>query len=245
MTATSSRGPIRTYLAERDAASTAGLPRGRAARALRRVSTPGIRGWAKVNGTVLLAPLSRRAVRKRLAQGEEIRLNLGSGPQRIPGWISVDILGMGADLHWDLRRGIPFPDASVQAAFLEHVLEHFPTDDVLEILEECRRVLVPGGIVRVGVPDFGRYMESYAGDREFVERLRPGRPTPLLAVAEVALHHGHRSVWDGETVTLVLREVGFADAEVRRFGDSVLTPAPDTSLREAESVYAEARKPAA
>jgi predicted SAM-dependent methyltransferase len=203
-----------------------------------------MRAWAKVNGTVLLAPLSRRTVRRLLASGDAIRLNLGSGPERIPGWTSVDILGMGADLHWDLRRGIPFPDEAVHAVFLEHVLEHFPIEDVFGILEECRRVLVPHGIVRVGVPDFGRYMESYAGDREFVERLRPGRPTSLLAVAEVALHHGHRSVWDGETLELLLREVGFSDASVQGFGHSVLEPAPDTPMRAAESVYAEARKPA-
>lgn len=245
MRGTASGGATRTYLGDRQAASTVGLPRGRAARAMRRVSTPGMRAWAKVNGTVLLAPLSRRTVRRLLANGDEIRLNLGSGPERIPGWTSVDILGMGADLHWDLRRGIPFPDESVRAAFLEHVLEHFCTDYVLRILEECHRVLLPGGIVRLGVPDFGRYMESYAGDRQLVERLRPGRPTPLLAVAEVAFHHGHRSVWDGETLELVLREVGFSDATVRPFGDSMLEPAPDTPMREAESVYAEARKPAA
>lgn len=240
-----SRGVVGTYLAERDAASKAGLPRGRGARVLRRVSTPGMRGWAKVNGTLLLGPLSRRAVRRLLSSDEKVQLNLGSGPQRIPGWINVDILGMGADLYWDLRRGIPFPDESVRAVFLEHVLEHFRADHVLRILEECHRALVPGGIVRVGVPDFGRYMESYAGDREFVERLRPGRPTPLLAVAEVALYHGHRSIWDGETLALVIDEVGFSEVEVRNFGDSALEPAPDTSPREAESVYVEGRKPTA
>ena len=41
-----------------------------------------------------------------------------------------------------------------------------------------------GGILRAGVPDFGRYAESYAGDRAFLEERRPGRPTPLLALAD-------------------------------------------------------------
>lgn len=236
---------LRAYLAERHDARTKGLPRGAAAQLLRRVSSPGMRASAKVNGTLVLAPLTRRKVRALLGDGRPIRINLGSGPRKLDGWVNVDILGMNPDLHWDLRHGIPFPDASVQAAFLEHVLEHFRTGDALRILEECRRVLVPGGIVRAGVPDFGLYIRSYVEDRETLERLRPGRPTALLAVGEVALEHGHRSVWDAETLARALEEAGFVDVRARPFGDSALEPAPDTEMREPESVYAEGTKPSA
>jgi hypothetical protein len=96
----------------------------------------------------------------------------------------------------------------------------------------------------LGVPDFGRYMQSYAGDRKFIEGLRPRRPTPLLAVAEVALRHGHRSVWDAETLEQALTDAGFVDVRRRAFGDSELEPPPDTPYREPETVYAEARRPA-
>ncbi|HXZ57300.1 MAG TPA: hypothetical protein VEG40_06940, partial [Gaiellaceae bacterium] len=70
-----------------------------------------------------------------------------------------------------------------------------------------------------------------------------GRPTALLAVAEVALGHGHRSVWDAETLERVLTESGFEEVQRRAFGESALDPAPDNPEREGESVYAEARKP--
>jgi predicted SAM-dependent methyltransferase len=123
------------------------------------------------------------------------------------------------------------------------VLEHFPLAEDLELLAEARRLLAPGGIVRVGVPDFGRYLESYAGDRAFIERERPGRPTALLAVGEVAQSHGHRSVWDAETLELVLTEAGFEQVGRREFGDSGLEPAPDSPHREGETVYAEGRRP--
>jgi hypothetical protein len=91
------------------------------------------------------------------------------------------------------------------------------------------------------VPDFGRYLTSYAGDHAFLESERPGRPTPLLAVAEVALSHGHRSVWDAETLELALGETGFTEARRREFGDSDLDPAPDRPERRGETVYAEGR----
>jgi predicted SAM-dependent methyltransferase len=234
-------GELRSYLEERDAARTRGLERGGAVRLLRRVSPFGLRQAAKVHGTVLLEPLERRKAKRLVADTRPLRLHLGAGTHRPRGWVNVDILGMSPDLYWDLGRRLPFPGGSAEAVFLEHVLEHFGLAAGLDLLDECRRVLAPGGIVRVGVPDFGRYLESYAGDGELVERLRPGRPTRLIAVGEVALGHGHRSVWDAETLELVLTEAGFSEARRRGFGDSDLDPAPDNPEREPESVYAEAR----
>jgi predicted SAM-dependent methyltransferase len=237
-------GELRDYLAERERARTRGVERGPAVALLRRVSSFEFRQSAKVRGTALLAPLERRKAARLAASGRPLLLHLGAGVHRPPGWVNVDVLGMSPDLHWDLRKRLPFGDGSAQAVLLEHVLEHFTLAADLDLLAECLRVLAPGGIVRIGVPDFGRYLESYAGDGAFVERQRPGRPTRLLAVAEVALAHGHRSVWDGETLELLLREAGFADARRRAFGDSALEPAPDNPAREPETVYAEARKPA-
>ena len=234
---------IRGYLDQRQAAATRGLERGRAAGLVRRVMPHGLRQSAKVNGTKLLVPWSKLRIKRLVDGGKPLRLHLGSGGHPLEGWVNIDILGMEPDLYWDLRSGIPFPDGSAEAVFLEHVIEHFTLADDLDLLEDCRRVLAPGGIIRIGVPDFGRYLESYAGDGAFVEELRPGRPTRLLAVAEVALGHGHRSVWDGETLERVLTESGFTDARRRNWGDSGLEPAPDSEKRRPESVYAEARRP--
>jgi len=232
---------LRRYLEERETARTRGLERGRAVAVARRLSSFELRQAAKVRGTALLAPRERRKARTVLESNEPLRLHLGAGTHHPAGWLNVDVIGMGPDLYWDLRRRLPFPDGSAQAVLLEHVLEHFDLASGLDLLDEAHRVLAPGGIVRVGVPDFGRYLRSYAGDGEFVDRLRPGRPTRLLAVGEVALAHGHRSVWDAETLELVLRESGFVDVSRRDFGDSALEPPPDNPLREPETVYAEGR----
>ena len=232
---------IRTYLEDKATASKRGLERGLSVRILRRLTPWRLRQAAKLHATALLIPVSRRRAR-RLLRGGDLSLHLGSGIHRLPGWVNVDLYGMQPDLHWDLRRPLPFPDSSARAVFLEHVLEHFTLADVLDILEECHRVLKPGGVIRVGVPDFGRYLHSYADDGAFIERLRPGRPTPLLAVAEVALMHGHRSVWDGPTLEKVLSEAGFVDARARSFGESALDPVPDADYREPETVYAEGRR---
>ena len=147
--------------------------------------------------------------------------------------------GLAADLREADGEHLPFADGSFDFVFAHGVVQYTAHDKAL--VDECRRVLAPGGILRAGVPDFGRYAESYAGDRAFLEARRPGRPTPLLALAEVALGHGHRSVWDAETLERVLSESGLVDVSRRDFGDSALAPAPDNPLREPESVYAEGR----
>jgi predicted SAM-dependent methyltransferase len=234
---------IREYLQGQRRAATKGLDRRRGIGVVRLLTSWELRQAAKVNGTALLIPVSKLRVHRLLESGRPLRLHLGCGANKLTGWVNVDIVGMRPDLHWNLRRGVPFPDGSAEVVFLEHVIEHFALAEVLDLVDECYRTLSSGGIIRLGVPDFGRYLESYAGDHEFVDRLRPDRPTRLLAVGEVALSHGHRSVWDKETLVRVLSEAGFVDVNTCAFGESVIDPAPDSEIRRAESVYAEGRKP--
>src|SRR5262249_39548562 len=129
-------GEIRPYLEEREAASTRGLQRGPVLRVVRRFSTPALRYRGKLAVTGLLAPYSRRKARSYLRERPDLRLHLASGANRLPGWVNIDILGMKPDLHWDLARGIPFPDESARAVFLEHFLEHLTFLECLDVLAE-------------------------------------------------------------------------------------------------------------
>src|SRR5262245_57859715 len=54
---------------------------------------------------------------------------------------------------WDLRRGIPFGSETFSVVYSSHFLEHLEQNAAKRLLEECHRVLHPGGIVRIVVPD--------------------------------------------------------------------------------------------
>jgi SAM-dependent methyltransferase len=174
---------------------------------------------------------------------DPLRLHLGSGDSRREGWVNIDLLGLPTDLAWDLRKGIPFPEESVEAVFHEHLLEHLSLMATLPFLRECQRVLRRGGVLRVGVPDAERYIRDYVQPSGFIDSFRPGRPTRLLALAEAAYCYGHLSLWDGSTLCIALEEAGFERVRVRAFGDSSISPAPDGPNRRLESVYAEGIKP--
>jgi SAM-dependent methyltransferase len=91
-------------------------------------------------------------------------LNLGCGA-RYSGnrdWTNVDF--KSADprvIEHDLKQGLPFAEGAFDGVYHSHVLEHFLTADGRRFIEECRRVLKPGGVLRVAVPDGAQICRLY------------------------------------------------------------------------------------
>jgi predicted SAM-dependent methyltransferase len=209
-----------------------------AKRLARRVIPSRLRPFAARTATDLLRPRERRRARS-LAK-PPLRLHLGSAASVKQGWVNVDLAGHPTELAWNLLRPLPFPSGTADAVFHEHVLEHFSLSDGLRLIDDCFRVLRPGGVLRIGVPDAGAYAHSYtrAGDG-IIERERPGRPTPMMALAEIFYFHGHKWMYDAETLAYVMSAAGFTNVVERPFGESAISPAPDSASRRGETVYVE------
>ena len=162
-----------------------------------------------------------------------LRLNLTG--TRVPGWLSVGF--PPAELVLDLRWGLPFADAAADRVYSALALEHlvYP-DDARRVVRDVRRVLRPGGVARVIVPDLEVYLRAYVrGDRAFFrahERwfawARHTR-TPLDVINAMvgaglargpADHDGHRTGYDLATLTTLLRDAGFSSIERRGYQDS-------------------------
>lgn len=67
----------------------------------------------------------------------------------------------GVVLRHDLRKGIPAEDSSVDVVYHSHLLEHLDRDAVPGFMAEVRRVLKPGGVQRIVVPDLERDARAY------------------------------------------------------------------------------------
>jgi SAM-dependent methyltransferase len=79
-----------------------------------------------------------------------LKLNLGASDRRFPGFLSVDIYPP-ADQIADLTQPWPWPDSSIEEVIAFDVFEHLP--DKRHTMNELWRVLKPGGIATIGVPD--------------------------------------------------------------------------------------------
>jgi predicted SAM-dependent methyltransferase len=192
--------------------------------------------------TAMARPWARRRIAAYLRTASPVRLHLASGFSRLDGWLNLDLMGAPVDAPWDLRYGIPVPDGCAQAVFSEHFYEHIPFEAAVRLHQESMRVLEPGGILRVGVPDAGLLLGSYAqtNDSPWADSL----PTRMMSVNALFYEYGHRTMYDGELLIALATAVGFDDAEVREGGDSAIVPAPDTDHRRDVTLYVEARKPA-
>jgi predicted SAM-dependent methyltransferase len=96
-----------------------------------------------------------------------VLVNLGCGSRYHPDWINFDIHSTVPEVReCNLLEGVPLPDNSCDAVYNAALLEHLPRREAERFLRECRRILRPGGILRIGVPDLEQIVRIYLGKLE-------------------------------------------------------------------------------
>ena len=136
------------------------------------------------------------------------RLHLGCGAKQIAGWFHVDALDYPHIDHQGPVDDLSFvPDASAQIIYAAHVLEHFGRNTYMAALREWRRVLRPGGILRLAVPDFGASVWLYATGRlpRGIEDIRG-----LVCGGQRDQYDFHGMIFDEASLTAALRDAGFS-----------------------------------
>jgi SAM-dependent methyltransferase len=89
-------------------------------------------------------------------------LNLGCGTHYHNDWINVDLNPMSSSIiQYNFLQGIPFSDNFCDVVYSSHFLEHIPRDIGQRFLDECYRVLKPGGICRIVTPDLELMAKNY------------------------------------------------------------------------------------
>jgi predicted SAM-dependent methyltransferase len=178
---------------------------------------------------------------QQLAKQGCIKLEFGSGHKLgANGWTTVDLYG--ADINYDLRRGIPLPNGSVSAIYSSHMLEHIPYQQLLAFLQECRRVLAPDGYFSVCVPNARQYIEAYlAGEyfrdpKTFYQPARVDTGSFIDQVNYVAYMGGeHTYLFDEENLLNTFYKAGYSKVTLREFDANI-----DIPERHLGSIYANA-----
>jgi len=141
-----------------------------------------------------------------------MKLNLGCWHRHIPGWVHVDLCDMP---HIDYKSSIDdlsmFDGDSASLIYSSHSFEYFDREQAVDVLAEWRRVLRPGGILRLAVPDFDALLQVYQTSGDIARILGP-----LFGRMEIETETGpktlyHKTVYTFKSLETLLAENGFAD----------------------------------
>lgn len=209
--------------------------------------------------TMMGFDLKRYMVRTRMRRGAwkppVPKLHLGCGRRKIDGWWNVDV--QGSDENIDLAAGrLPWEDAAFDVVVSQHVIEHLELQsELLPLLAELHRVLLPGGEIWLSCPDMEKVCRDYL-DQAGTGLVQDRRSRyPHFSMHGVPSQHfinvlfqqsgEHRNLFDFGLLAWALDDAGFDEcakvdeAELRaRF--------PEFPLRndDFQTLYLRARRPA-
>lgn len=108
-----------------------------------------------------------------------MKINVGCGARVLPGWTNCDI-----EVHPDAprkpeilcdARKIPLDDGVADTVMAIHVFEHFYRWEAEEVLREWRRLLKPGGLLILELPNLVKCCQNYLSGKA-----RPGKSPDQL-----------------------------------------------------------------
>ena len=125
--------------------------------------------------------------------GRAVKVIIGAGSTRYPGWIATDIPAFNALLpaHWARL----FPRGSIDRMLAEHVFEHLTEAQLGDFLAMARGYLAAGGRIRIAVPD------GHLPDPAYIAAVRPGGSGTGA--------DDHKVLYTGERISEVIAAQGY------------------------------------
>jgi len=133
-----------------------------------------------------------------------VNLHLGCGKVYIPGFVHIDVRKFEHVDHVTSVDNLDmFADNSVDLVYACHLLEHFHRNQTEGVLAEWYRVLRPGGVLRIAVPDFEAVTKIYHATGDL------GRILGLVTGRQDYEYNTHYMIFDFNSLSNLLRNVGF------------------------------------
>jgi predicted SAM-dependent methyltransferase len=137
----------------------------------------------------------------------------------------------------DVNKPFPFPDNSVECAFCSHLLEHLHPITAARMFAELLRVLKPGGIFRVVVPDLAWAITLYNREdpREFLKA--------VFEYNEANPKNRHQYMYTDQSLRSFFLKCGFVEAQICTYRVGRLPDLEKMDNRPENSIYVEGAKP--
>lgn len=151
----------------------------------------------------------------------------------------------------DATKSLPLKNSSVDCIYTSHMFEHLSQEGARKFLAEARRVLESGGVLRISVPDLGIAIKEYldSSDADLFMRSMLVEAPPISTLKQkvsllAAGYRHHQWMYDGQSLSKLLTEMGFKDVEICEKGYTKISDAFGLDLYERfeQSVYVEGVK---
>jgi len=161
---------------------------------------------------------------------DQLEMADGAGNTPQPGRLAR-VLVDGETVYYmrhDLENAFPLPDAAFDWGYSEHFIEHISPEQAIDWLAEMRRVIKPGGLLRLTTPDLQKYIEGYldpAGAFFALHKQRleastgnKGSVAPRRAwmVNQIFRYFGHQWIYDFDEIIHAAASAGFDRARIFR-----------------------------
>lgn len=156
-----------------------------------------------------------------------------------------------SNIHYcDVTKGLPLKDGKAAVVYSSHMLEHLTRSQAHAFLSEAHRVLTPGGIIRLVVPDLEILARRYLEDKQahtngdaampanqFMTMLNTSVDTDSRNLILRAYHavnnvHSHKWMYDAESLRQLFAQAGFVQAAQKGYLDSEIDRIAEVERRE-------------
>lgn len=197
-----------------------------------------------------------------LAETTEPKLHIGCGANHLDGWLNTELGPHGREIFLDATQVFPLPSGVFAFVYSEHMIEHIPYADARAMVQECFRILRPGGVIRLVTPnlaflttllerDLTPFQHAYIDYSVQQYAISGGAGSGVHVVNHFMRAWGHQFIYDQLSLNRLVGEAGFVDvmagslsesrhAQLRGIAKVDRMPA---GFLAAESIVVEARKP--
>ena len=139
-----------------------------------------------------------------------MKLHLGCGKRNFgPDWVHIDGANFPHIVSYDITK-LSYEDNSADLIYSSHTLEYFDRFEVMDVLKEWNRVLKPGGILRIAVPDFQAMIKLY--NEGYVLENFLGPLYGKMDMGDIKIYH--KTCYDFNSLKIILENSGFNEIKL-------------------------------
>lgn len=176
---------------------------------------------------------------------ESIYLHLGCGDRKFEGFINIDSEA-SADMQLDLTEPLPWAQSSVDGIYSEHFFEHITQAQGIALLHEARRLLKPGGVIRIAMPDLEAMVKEYNNHEINPEwgRLGVDWAANRCERLNMAMRWwGRQWIYDQEELVRLAKKIGLSFKGRYQYGESDVPMFKNKEHRASSDLIIEFEKP--